>query len=151
MKVLTISETDVDRFDAVILFACLAQSSERFEYAVDVSSVTYDDYRVPDYFYSERCLVISFDTGWYPFLDNTRGYNHRHERWYIPKKSVILAQVARWMQQPDHRARVGRIPGGRVFVHAQGAFSRSPNGIDVPLVNWTLPKESLYLLDYLGQ
>lgn len=43
------------------------------------------------------CLVLSFDHGWYPSLDNRRGYNRGSQRWYIPKIGALLTRVAQAM------------------------------------------------------
>jgi len=101
---------------------------------------------LPNYFYDRTdCLVVSFDGSWYPFLDNTQGYNRRPQRWYIPKISGLLARVAQEMQTPGQRHLGGGPPGGRVFLHTGGALRRLANEEEMVLVKWELPKESFFL------
>src|SRR5712692_525074 len=73
---------------------------------------------------SDGCLVLSFDGGWYPFLDNTQGYNRGPQRWYVPKMSRLLARVAHAMQTPEQKRFSGGRPGGRVFLHSTGVVRR---------------------------
>ena len=72
---------DIVELDGVIAIACAKKSSERFECALP-RDINPADFSVPKYFYSrDACLVLSFDGAWYPFLDNTQGYNHPPQRW----------------------------------------------------------------------
>lgn len=135
----TVTPKEVDEFDRAILTACVLRSEHRMDdersYPTDWSSII----ELPDYFYHDKYLVISFDRGWYPFLDNTRGYNRGPQRWYIPKCSRILAAIAdalRWNSD-------GR-PGGRVFVSFDGVFRRD-DGEQIQLLDWELPKKSHFL------
>ncbi len=89
-------------------------------------------------------LVISFDRGWYPFLCNTGVNNTGPERWYIPKVSWLIAQVARALQMPMQRA-VSYIPGGRIFLDAAGVRRRLESHAEIAVLIWSLPRESTLL------
>jgi len=72
-----VSAEDVDDFDAAIAFARILRWEQRLEHTLP-HEPNIKGFAVPDYFYrSDGCLVISFDGGWYPFLDNTRGLQQR--------------------------------------------------------------------------
>jgi hypothetical protein len=121
--------------------ACLLQSELRIEHRLTENIQIYE-YSLPSYFRrSDGCVVMSFDGAWYPFPDSTRGYNRGPQRWYIPKMSQLIVRVALALQSPEQRRKSGRIPGGRVFLHADGVL-RSGN---VPLLRWKLEKKSIYL------
>jgi hypothetical protein len=90
------STADVEQFDKAIAVACMTQSEDRLENKLP-TGLRAKEYGVPDYFYrSDGCLVLSFDGGWYPFLDNTQGYNRGLQRWYVPKTSQLLARDHSW-------------------------------------------------------
>jgi len=142
-----VSTADVAEFDVAIAVACMTQSKLRFEHKLPVG-VRAKEYAVPDYFYrSDGCLVLSFDGGWYPFLDNTQGYNRGPQRWYVPKMSRLLARVAHAMQTPEQKRFSGGRPGGRVFLHSTGVVRRPASMKEIELLTWKLPKESCYLHD----
>lgn len=83
--------------------ACTRQSDERLEHDLP-GSCDPGSLRLPSYFMAEDgSLVISFDSGWYPFLCNTRGYNTGPQRWYIPKVSRLIARVAHVVQTPSQK------------------------------------------------
>ncbi len=144
MPSLDVSPDDVERFDLAITVACMTQSEHRFEYKI-TAGVQIKEYAVPDYFYSDGCLVVSFDGSWYPFLDNTRGWNRGPQRWYIPKISQLLARVAHAMQTPEQRRIAAGWSGGRVFLHATGVIRRPASMKEIELLTWHLPKRSAYL------
>ena len=126
MASIAVSAEDVERFDLAITIACMTQSEHRFEYRVSPGS-QFKNYAVPDYFYStDGCLVLSFDCGWYPFLDNTRGYNRGPQRWYVPKISQLLSRIAIAMQAPQQKRLSGHWSGGRVFLHADCHLPQKP-------------------------
>ena len=145
MPLIHISAEEIDEFDAAIAIACLLQSSKRLENTVP-RTLRIADYAVPDYFYRQGCLVISFDGRWYPFLDNTRGYNRGQLRWYIPKISELLARVGRAMQSPERRRIAGRA-GGRVFLHTAGVVRRPAGTTEEELLAWNIGGKSSYLRD----
>jgi hypothetical protein len=142
---ITVSTKDVEKFDVAIAIACMVQSNDRLEYQLP-DSIQVRDYNVPDYFYStDGCLVLSFDGAWYPFLDNTRGYNRSFQRWYIPKTSELLARIGHALQTPDQKRISGDRPGGRVFIHAGGVVRRPTMSREIEVANWQLPKASAYI------
>ena len=147
MPLIQVSAKEIDEFDVAIALACLLQSPERLENKVS-KKMRLADYAVPDYFYSQDgCLVVSFDGGWFPFLDNTRGYNRGPQRWYIPKTSELLARVARSMQTAEQRRILGAQAGGRVFLHSTGALRRPEAMPELELLTWYIEGRSCYLCD----
>jgi hypothetical protein len=152
MNAIHISEIEVASFDLSIDLACLLQRRERLarieellerKHSVLADRPTGDRSSGPLYGRrADGCLVVSFDSGWYPFLDDSMGYNRPEDRcWYVPKNSVIDHVVAA-MQNLN-------LPqtGGRAFLHANGAM-RAGN---VELVRWTLAVPSKFLLPVLGR
>lgn len=143
MPFIDVSAREVGEFDLAISVACMAQSEDRLEH--ELPAELEKDYAVPDYFYSsDGCLVLSFDRGWYPFLDNTRGYNRGAQRWYVPKRSSLLVRLAQAMQTPDQKRLSGGWSGGRVFLHSTGVVRR-PSMKEIELLAWKLQKKLLYL------
>lgn len=140
-----VSEGELNDLDDAIRAACLLKSHDRLEANTAVPpSADYVD--LPGYFYTQGGeLSISFDGGWYPFLDEISGYNQRHQRWYIPKRSVLLARIARAMQEPL-QARYSQIPGGRVFLTATGVTRRPEGYPEVEVLRWKLPRDSAFIL-----
>ena len=70
---LSISPEDVNKFDLAIAVACTKKSPNRLEHG-PWELADGGDLALPGYFRgSYGSLVISFDGGWYPFLDNTAG------------------------------------------------------------------------------
>lgn len=131
---------EIDEFLAIAI-ACRLQSEQRIEHRLPEYIHIYE-YMLPAYFRrGDGCMVMSFDGGWYPFLVSTRGYNRGPQRWYIPKISQLIVRVALALQSPEQRRKSGRIPGGRVFLHAEGVLGSG----SVPLLRWKLEKESIYL------
>lgn len=130
---------DVDDFDLAIVTACLLKSEHRIEELH--RGMPYSSFALPDRFRCRGYLVVSFDAGWYPFLDNTRSKNPPELRWYVPP-TKLLSIVAAAMQLRMEAATA--INGGRVFLDDIGAVRRE-NGKDVPLLYWSLPKKSLFL------
>jgi hypothetical protein len=132
-----VSPAEINEFDLAIATACMLKSEDRL--GKDVLSIPDNRPMMPRYFYrKDLCLVLSFDVSWYPFLDNTMGYNQGSQRWYVPKASALIARCAQEMQ----KQRFGSRPGGRLFLHLGGAL-RSGN---VTLLRWTLNDGSKYLL-----
>src|SRR5207237_660057 len=83
VRLTKLSTADVEQFDNAIAVACMPHSEDRLENKLP-ARLPVKEYGVPDYFYrSDGCLVLSFDGGWYPFLDNTQGYNRGLLRWYV--------------------------------------------------------------------
>lgn len=142
MASIPITANDVDEFDSAITIACQLKSPERLEFS---HSATTDSgpVSVPAYFRKSGSLVISFDGGWFPFLDNTTGYNRGDQRWYIPKTSRLVAEVAQRMQRPP---RTSQKPG-RVFLHSGGAYRRRVDRTEIEIVEWVLPQKSRFLED----
>ncbi|MFZ0318903.1 MAG: hypothetical protein WAL56_07245 [Candidatus Sulfotelmatobacter sp.] len=123
MAAIAVSTVEVEQFDIAIGRACAYQSEHRLEFELPAGAQPGSAGAVPAYFYSsDDCLVISFDGSWYPFLDNTRGYNRVPQRWYIPKTSNLIASIAHAMQAPDQKRICGNRPGGRVFLHSAGVI-----------------------------
>jgi hypothetical protein len=102
----------------------------------------------PYYFYSsDGRLVVSFDGRWYLFLDNTREYNRGPQRWYIPKRSELLARVGQAMRVPEQCRFSQGQPGGRVFLHSACALRHPASMAEFELLTWRLPAESCFLGD----
>jgi len=140
-----ISPRDVEEFDLVIALACRFQSEERLEFNLPPGFQA-NHQIIPLYFYrKDECLVLSFDGSWYPFLDNTRGLNRGPQRWYVPKKSWLLAQVGIAMQSPEQRRLSGSRSGGRIFLHSLGALRSPAMSAEIELIRWQLPRESSFL------
>jgi hypothetical protein len=86
---------------------------------------------------NDGCLVVSFDSSWYAFLDDTRAYNRRESRcWHIPG-NPLLDCVIKEMKTLNRL-----LAGGRAFLHNDGALI--VDGIE--LVRWSLAAPSQYLL-----
>ncbi len=148
MPTIAVSGAEVEQFDIAVALACAYQSENRFEFEIPADVKPSEAGGVPDYFYSrDGCLVISFDCTWYPFLDNTRGYNRGPERWYMPKMSSLLAAIALAMQAPDQKRFSRGRSGGRVFVHSTGVIRRPAVTQDLELLSWKLPSDSYFLRD----
>jgi hypothetical protein len=142
-----VSPSEVEEFDLAIALACRFQSAERLEFNLPPGFKA-KEHVVPDYFYrNDGCMVLSFDRSWYPFLDNTRGYNRGPQRWYVPKRSSLLANIGVAMQSPEQRRFSGGIPGGRVFMDSLGVVRCPPSRGEVELLAWNLPRESHFLRD----
>jgi len=144
---LTISLKELAEFELAIATACMMRSHDRLENRLP-QRLNPENFAVPYYFYrGDGSLVVSFGRGWYPFLDNTRGYNQGSERWYVPKISGLLAGVGRAMQTPEQRQFLQGQSGGRVFLHSTGAL-RAPSGVaEFELLTWKLPTDSHFLRD----
>jgi hypothetical protein len=138
------SEEELTNFEAAIIAACVLQSESPLEHATrDLPRV--ESLVVPSYFRSrDGALVVSFDKGWQPFLDNTRGYNQGPQRWYIPKTSKLLAQVAHELQTSRQR-RYADQPGCRVFLDFRGVCRRPEGYEEVEVLRWRLPRSSAFL------
>ena len=136
-----VSEKDLTQFERAVGIACATKSDKRIEHQrpanIDRASGT-----LPSGFTAEDgSLVISFDRGWYPFLCNSRGDKTAPQRWYIPKVSRLIAQVARALQTPMQKA-ISYVPGGRIFLDAAGV-RRTPQGhAEIAVLRWGLPRES---------
>lgn len=141
-----ISEIEVELFDLSINLACFLQRRERLariedllqrKEAVLADRPTGDRRSGPLYGRrADGCLVVSFDSGWYPFLDDSVGYNRPETRcWYVPKNRV-LDHVLEAMQDLN-------LPqsGGRAFLHARGAMGAG----NLELVRWDLAVPSKFL------
>jgi hypothetical protein len=148
MNAVHISEIEVEMFDLSIDLACYLQRRERLariedllerKDAVLADKPTGDRRSGPLYGRrADGCLVVSFDSGWYPFLDDSMGYNRPETRcWYCPKNPV-LDHVVEAMQDLN-------LPqsGGRAFLHANGAM-RAGN---IELIRWDLAVPSRFLLN----
>lgn len=128
---------EVAEFDLAIAVACIRKSQDRLGPTV-ASGLDAEDFSLPDYFYSRGCLVISFDRSWYPYLDNTRGYNRGEQRWHVPKNTNLLIRVADSMKACN-RAQ----PGGRTLLCRKGALLAS--NLQTWLLEWTLESDSKWL------
>jgi hypothetical protein len=148
MGPVAVSSGEVEQFDIAVALACAHRSEHRLEFDIPINAQPSEIGSAPNYFYSsDDCLVISFDGSWYPFLDNTRGYNGGPQRWYIPKVSSLLASIAHVMQTREQKRLSRGRTGGRIFVHAGGAIRRPASGREVEVLSWKLPKESYFLRD----
>jgi len=144
MDPIQVSERDLDQFELAVFVACTQQSDERLEHELPVDA-DQGSLALPTYFTSEDgSLVMSFDAGWYPFLCNTRGYNLGPQRWYVPKVSKLIAHIAHALQSPIQR-RVSYMPGGRVFLDANGVRRRPEGYGEMHVLQWRLPRESPFL------
>lgn len=141
-----ISELGVELFDCSIDFALALQRSEHLarieellkrSETVLASAPAERRERGPLRAYrADGCLVLSFDASWYPFLDDSAGYNRPETRcWYVPKNSILdrVAEAMRNLDRPQS--------GGRAFLHDRGALAAG----NIELVSWTLAIPSKYL------
>jgi hypothetical protein len=148
-----ISQREVQLFDCSIEFALLFQRRKRLATMEELwerwKTVIADRPDISDYkqgpLYFRRpidnCLVVSFDSGWYPFLDDSIGYNRPEKRcWYVPKNSLLdhVVEAMRNLHLPQN--------GGRTFLHANGAMCSE----NADLVRWTLAVPSEFLLPRRG-
>ena len=144
MGAIQVSEKDLSQFEMAVAIACAMKSDRRIEHQrpanIDRASRT-----LPSSFTAEDgSLVISFDRGWYPFLCHTTGDTTGPPRWYIPKVSRLIAQVARALQTPVQGA-ISYVPGGRIFLDAAGV-RRTPEGhAEIAVLKWGLPRVSPFL------
>jgi len=139
-----VAEKDLSQFEMAVAIACAMKSDKKLGHQrpanIDRASQT-----LPSCFTAEDgSLVISFDRGWYPFLSDTGGYNRGSQRWYIPKLSWLIAQVARALQTPMQGA-ISYIPGGRIFLDAAGVRRRPEGHAEIVVLGWSLPRESSLL------
>lgn len=137
-----VDAAEVDEFDQTIAAACQAKSAERLNHQLPTGCDP-SAFSVPDYFRSQGALVLSFDAQWFPFLDNTVGYNRTPQRWYVPKTSQLIRRVALHMQTPAQRSR-SPMPGGRTFFRHRGAFRRI-DGKRIEVLAWNFAKDSVFL------
>jgi hypothetical protein len=143
MQHIEVHPLDILEFDVTIAVACIKKSRDRLECSLP-TNIRPADFGVPDYFYKDGSLVVSFDQRWYPFLDNTCSWNPPDRRWYIPKVSRLLRKIGDVMQAPEQKLLPGWRSGGRVFIHSGGVFRRAGSR-EVELVSWTLPAPSMFL------
>lgn len=141
VSAIQVSKRDLAQFEMAVAIACAMKSDKKLgdqrPANIDRASQT-----LPSCFTAQDgSLVISFDRGWYPFLCNTGGYNTGPQRWYIPKLSRLIAQIARALQVPMQRA-ISYVPGGRIFLDAAGVRRRPEGHAEIAVLGWSLPRES---------
>lgn len=144
MEHISVTHKTLDEFELAIAVACVSKSEDRLDHhmpaGIDPAAL-----RIPDYFTAnDGALVISFDLGWYPFLCNTKGYNHGPMRWYIPKVSQLVARVALALQSPQQKS-LSSFSGGRIFLDGAGVRRRPEGRGEVRVLSWTLPRDSGFL------
>ncbi|MGH7538044.1 MAG: hypothetical protein ACREMF_05380 [Gemmatimonadales bacterium] len=141
MSGIQVSEKELSQFEKAVAIACAMKSEKQLQHQ-GPANIGRASRTLPSSFTAEDgSLVISFDRGWYPFLCNTRGDNTGPQRWYIPKVSRLIAQVARALQTPMQKA-ISYVPGGRIFLDAAGV-RRTPQGhAEIAVLRWSLPRES---------
>ena len=141
VSAIQVAEKDLSQFEMTVAIACAMKSDKKLGHQrpanIDRASRTLPSCFTAD----DGSLVISFDRGWYPFLCNAGAYNRGPQRWYIPKLSRLIAQVAGALQTPMQKA-ISYIPGGRIFLDAAGVRRRPEGHAEIVVLGWSLPRES---------
>lgn len=141
MATIRLTSADVRRFDAAIAAACLVRSPRPIAREAQSLSIRADA-SMPEYFYSDRKLVMSFDVEWNPFLVNSRGHNDDENRWFVPFGGRVVDEVTRVLKASKEAT--SEPSGGRVFLTAEGV-TRKPSKDELTLLLWTLDGGSLFL------
>ncbi|MGI8892844.1 MAG: hypothetical protein ACR2GN_05225 [Bacteroidia bacterium] len=143
---LNLFDHDLSIFEKTILNAMYFKRTERIETDFKLlDEFSEEDLNENNYLISnDGKLVISFDNGWYPFLCQSRGFNRKDQRWYIPKTSSIISKIGLELQKPLHRFKRDQ-NGGRIFLCSTGAFTKYSEGKSAPVLTWTISRPS-YLL-----
>lgn len=152
VKVIKVSEDDLEEFEFAVDNACVRRSHVPIQ--VDMPEQKMQELDVgeiprPGYFRREDgSLVISFDKDWYPFLCSTTGHNTGTQCWYIQKSSRLIQLIAATLHTPEQR-NYSKKQGGRVFLDAN-VIRRHPKGhSEIVFLKWILPRESRLLRDRL--
>jgi hypothetical protein len=144
VSAIQVTEQDLAQFEMAVAIACAQKSDKR----LDRQRPSHVDRTVrplpSDFSTADGSLVMSFDRGWYPFLCGTGGGDATPQRWYIPKVSRLIATIARALQTPMQRA-TRYVPGGQVFLDAAGGRRRPEGHDEIPVLRWSLPRESALL------
>ena len=143
MPTLLIPETEGISFGLALAIACVKHSHERLGGITDqmMKSVRGGSPSIPGYLYQDRCVVVSFDGDYFPFLCNTMGYNRMDDRWYIPVNPLLkrVRDVVRELPSA--------IPGGRVFIHRGGCFYKRDGHHRTTLLDWKIEGDPPFLMD----
>lgn len=108
-------------------------------------SVNIKTIAVPDYFWAgDRSLVVSFDANWSPFLCNSKGHNRGPQKWYIPQISRLFDIIADALQI-SRRQEFSFVPGGRVFLNAEGVRRRLKDSEILEVLRWELSRDCPFL------
>ena len=140
-----VTEVQLAEFELAIATAC-ALASERPILAGMPEIPDGAEISLPDRFKDrDGSLVLSFDSRWYPFLNNGRGHHvGQNPRWYIPN-AHLLKLVVSALKTPDELERAGGVAGGRVFLSAVGARRRLLGSPETTVLLWHLPRRSVLL------
>lgn len=144
MGSIQVSEKDLSQFENAVAIACALKSDKRIEHQ-GPAKIDRAARPLPSSFLAQDgSLAISFDRSWYPFLSKVGDEHAAPKRWYIPKVSWLLAQIARALQAPRQRS-VGYVGGGQVFLDGAGV-RRTPTGhAEIAVLQWSLPRASQLL------
>ena len=82
------------------------------------------------YVAKRHAVTVSYDADWQPFMGFTAGYNDPDDRVLLDATDWVLGLVSRSL-----RAKRYSIPGGRMFLDADGAY-RAPHGSAEYLCWW---------------
>lgn len=149
MSPIEVTEKELAQFEMAVAIACVRKSDKPLDRA-RAENVSRQAAPLPSCFNTEDgSLAISFDRSWYPFLCNTGGEGKDPQRWYIPKASRLIATIARALQAPEQRA-TRFVAGGRVLLDAAGGRRQPAGHGEIPVLRWTLPRESALLPAHAG-